>query len=301
MFINIVCVHHVLWSCMCATAHVCLEVRGWLHGGDSLLPLWGAWWSNTGIQAWVESVLFAEPSCKSKNNAQEAIEQTPETPTLMSFWVLLSQREGPGVSRFFFFLIASSWWFTYGLWNFVLPGDCLWWFSAFGGGRDGLVDSFARYRSLRILMWCVVRAPSQCAAHFSRKHVVTHRSAVQPRLVQTAEEESMVQQRRKCVLRRTGGRMLQVPYVLALRHCLDRSLDSLPCWFCPGSFLLGPQDYSEHLGWNEASSMWIFLLTTGEGVWGKKKCGWITTLLLQWECAAHGKTFLWETSTSTSK
>lgn len=85
--------------------------------------------------------------------------------------------------------------------------------------------------------------------------MVTHRSAVQPRLVQTAEEESMVQQRRKCVLRRTGGRMLQGPYVLALRHCLDRSLDSLPCWFCPGSFLLGPQDYSEHLGWNEASSM----------------------------------------------
>lgn len=108
-----------------------------------------------------------------------------------------------------------------------------------------MVDSFARYRSLRILMWCVVRAPSQGAAHFSRKQVVTHRSAVQLRLEQAAEEESKVQQRRKCVLRRTGGRRLQGPYVLALRHCLDHSLDSLPCWFCPGSFLLGLQDYSE--------------------------------------------------------
>lgn len=42
-----------------------------------------------------------------------------------------------------------------------------------------MVDSFARYRSLRILMWCVVRAPSQGAAHFSRKQVVTHRSAAE--------------------------------------------------------------------------------------------------------------------------
>lgn len=127
-------------------------------------------------------------------------------------------------------------------------------------------------------MWGVVRAPSQCAACFSRKHVVTHRSAVQPSLWCRLQRRAR-SSRGGSVWLRTGGR-LQGPYVFALRHCLDpcglhqekgRPFSGLfAVLFCPGSFLLGPQNYSQPLGWSEASSTQIFLLTHWEGVWEKK-------------------------------
>lgn len=113
-----------------------------------------------------------------------------------------------------------------------------------------------------------------------------------------AAEESKVQQRRKCVAEEDWGpvtgticlcsKTLSRPLRVAPGERADHSLDFLPCWFCPGSFLLGPQDYSEHLGWSEACSMRIFLLTTGEVIWEKNQRGWNTTLLLQWEVPSTG-------------